>query len=58
MPNIPAKWRRYLYAVSCATVPVLVGFGWLADEKVPAILGLVNAVFIGALATKNTDPGE
>lgn len=53
MPAIPAKWRKWIYGVSVCTVPVLVAFGWLSDEKVPAILGLVNAVFMGGLAFKN-----
>ena len=56
MPNIPAKWRKYLYGVSTATVPLLVIFGVLADEKAPAILGLLNAIFIGGLAFANTTP--
>jgi hypothetical protein len=53
MPAIPAKWRKWIYGVSIASVPVLVAFGWLSDETVPAILGLLNAVFIGGLAFKN-----
>lgn len=53
MPNIPAKRRRYLYGVSTATVPLLVVFGWVADEKVPALLGVINAVFVGGLALSN-----
>lgn len=56
MPNIPAKWRRYLYAVSVATVPVLVLAGWVSDQFAVALIGLANAVFTGALATANTDP--
>ena len=55
MPNIPAKWRKYLYGVSVASVPVLVLLGWVNDSTTPAILGLVNAVFIGGLAFKNTE---
>ena len=54
MPTIPAKWRRYLYAVSAALIPVLVVAGWVSDELGFALLGLANAVFIGALAATNT----
>ena len=50
MPIIPPKWRRYLYGVSCATVPVLIAFGVLDGNKAAAILGAANAVFIGGLA--------
>lgn len=56
MPNIPVKWRRYLYAVSCATVPVLVIAGWVSDQLAVALIGLANAIFTGALATANTHP--
>lgn len=55
MPNIPAKWRKYLYGVSAAAIPVLVIVGWLSDDIAPALLGLANAVFIGGLAFANTD---
>jgi len=55
MPQIPAVWRKYLYGVSAAVIPVLVIFGWLNDEAAPALLGLVNAIFIGSLAFANTD---
>jgi hypothetical protein len=58
MPTIPAKWRRYLYAVSAALIPVLVIAGWVSDELAVALLGLANAVFIGVLATANTPRGE
>jgi hypothetical protein len=55
MLNIPAKWRKYLYGVSAAAIPVLVIIGWVNDEVAPALLGLANAVFIGGLAFANTD---
>ena len=54
MPTIPPKWRRYLYTVSVATVPVLVVAGWVSDELAVALVGLANAIFIGALAAANT----
>lgn len=58
MPNIPAKWRRWIYGVSIATVPVLVTFGWLDNTKAPVILGLLNAVFIGGLALANVPKSD
>ena len=56
MPNIPTKWRKYLYGVSAATIPVLVIVGWVSDEAAVALLGLANAVFIGGRAFANTHP--
>lgn len=56
MPNIPSKWRKYLYGVSAATIPVLVVVGWVSDELGVALIGLANAVFIGGLAYANTKP--
>lgn len=53
MPAIPAKWRKWLYGVGIALVPVLVGFGWLEDSAAPAIVGLLYAVFMGGLAVAN-----
>lgn len=57
MPVIPAKWRRYLYGVSTASIPVLVIAGWVSDEAAVALIGLANAIFIGALAAHNTPRG-
>jgi hypothetical protein len=56
MPNMPAKWRKYLYGISAATIPVLVIAGWVSDDLAVALIGLANAVFIGGLAFANTDP--
>ena len=58
MPHIPAKWRKYLYGVSAALIPVLVILGWVSDEAAPALIGLANAVFIGGLAFANTDTSD
>lgn len=58
MPHLPAVWRKYLYGLSVASIPVLVIVGWVSDELAVAILGLVNAVFIGGLAFANTHPGD
>jgi hypothetical protein len=54
MPNIPSKWRKYLYGVSVAAIPILVLVGWTSDELGVALIGLANAVFIGGLAFVNT----
>jgi hypothetical protein len=54
MPTIPAKWRKYLYVVSIAAIPVLVLLGWVRDELEVALSGLAYAVFIGGMAAKNT----
>jgi hypothetical protein len=56
MPAIPPKYRRWLYAVGIALVPVLVGFGWLEDSLAPAVIGLVYAVFMGGMAVANVKP--
>ena len=56
MPNIRSKWRKYLYGISAASIPVLVIAGWVSDELAVALLGLANAVFIGGLAFANTHP--
>lgn len=53
MPVIPAKWRKYLYGLSIAVVPVLVAFGWIDDNLAPALLGLAYAMFMGGLAMVN-----
>jgi hypothetical protein len=58
MPHLPAVWRKYLYGLSVASIPVLVIVGWVSDELAVALLGLANAVFIGGLAFMNTDPSE
>lgn len=58
MPHLPAVWRKYLYGLSVASIPVLVIVGWVSDELAVALLGLANAVFIGGLAFMNTDSSE
>lgn len=58
MPTIPAKWRKYLYGVSAALIPILVIVGWVSDELAVALVGLANAVFIGGLAFANTPKDE
>ena len=52
--NLTPKTRRHLYKISAAAIPVLVVAGWVSDELAVALVGLANAVFIGALAAHNT----
>lgn len=56
MPAIPPQYRRWLYFVGIALVPVLQAFGWLQGSVVPAVIGLVYAVFMGGLAASNVTP--
>jgi hypothetical protein len=56
MPAIPAEWRKWLYAVGMAAVPLLVAFGWLEDSVAPAVVGLIYAVLMGGLAASNVTP--
>lgn len=55
MPAIPATWRKWLYVVGIALVPVTQAFGWVDDNKAIAITGLVYAVFMGGLAAANVN---
>lgn len=57
MPAIPPRYRRWLYAVGIALVPVLVAFGWLDDNAAPAIIGLIYAILMGGMAVANTPKG-
>jgi hypothetical protein len=56
MPWLTPEVRKWIYGVSVATIPVLIVFGWLDDNRAPAILGLLNAVLIGGMAFANTHP--
>lgn len=58
MPAIPARWRKWIYGVSIATVPVLVAFGVLEESKVASILAMLNAIFIGGLAIANVPKAD
>ena len=60
MPTIPPVWRKYLYGVGVALVPLSVTFGWLDDNRAAAVLGVLYAVFMGgmALANVNTATGD
>lgn len=56
MPAIPAEWRKWLYSIGMAAVPLLVAFGWLEDSVAPAVVGLIYAVLMGGLAVSNVTP--
>lgn len=44
MPNIPAVWRRWLYIVTAATIPLLVAYQVLEDSVAPLWLALAGAI--------------
>lgn len=53
MPVISARWRKYLYSLGMALVPLTQVFGWIDDNKAVAIAGVIYAVFMGGLAVTN-----
>ena len=53
-----AKWRKYLYSVGMAVVPLTQAFGWIDDNKAIAIAGVIYAVFMGGLAAANVPKGS
>ena len=56
MPNLPAKWRTYLYAVSVAAVPLLVAYGVIDDSTAPLWIAAAGAVINSSLALRNVTP--
>lgn len=58
MPTISPKWRRYLYGIGVALVPLSVTFGWLDDNRAAAVLGVLYAVFMGGMALANVPKGS
>jgi len=58
MPNLPVKWRRYLYGVGVAFVPLAGLWGWLSDEAAAYAVPLLYAVFMGATALRNVPKDE
>jgi uncharacterized membrane protein YkgB len=56
MPNISTQWRKYLYGISAATIPILVILGFISDELAVTLVAMANAIFIGGLAFTNTHP--
>lgn len=58
MPAISAKWRKYLYSLGMALVPLTQAFGWIDDNKAVAIAGVIYAVFMGGLAAANVPKGS
>jgi len=48
------RTRAYIYRVAVAVLAVLAGYGLIADEKVPLIVGALAAILPTTLAAKNT----
>ena len=58
MPVIPPVWRKYLYGVSIAVIPVTVIAGWVSDSLGVALGGLAYSVFVGGLAASNVPKSD
>lgn len=56
MPNIPAKYRSWLYAVSVAAVPLLVAYGVIEESTAPLWIAAAGAVLNSTLALRNVTP--
>lgn len=56
MPNLPAKWRTWLYAVSVAAVPLLVTYGVIEESAAPLWIAAAGAVINSSLALRNVTP--
>lgn len=61
MPNIPAEYRRWLYLLTMAAIPILVAYDVISDDVAPLWANLV-AAFLGvstaAFAVKNITPDK
>ena len=53
MPNVPLKWRRYIYGVAIPTLPLLVAYGALDNQKAALWLAVVGGVVVPGLALRN-----
>ena len=53
MPNLPRVWRKWIYSVTLAAVPLAVAFGVLDDRRGALVVGLVGAIVSPALALRN-----
>lgn len=53
---IPEAARAWIYRVTCALIPLLAAYGFIASNKVALFSGLVAAIFPAGLAARNTDP--
>lgn len=60
MPSIPPEWRRYLYLVTAAVLPILVAYDVVSEETAPLWANLAAAVLgtsAAALAAANVPRG-
>lgn len=47
--------RKWVYGVAVALMPLLVYYGYVAEEAAPMYVSVVGAVLVPALAYRNTD---
>lgn len=47
--------RKWVYGVAVALMPLLVYYGYVAEEVAPVYVSVVGAVLVPALAYRNTD---
>jgi hypothetical protein len=55
MPIIPPIWRKWIYGVGAAFVPLAEIYGWVNSNQGASILGVFYAIFMGGLAAANTN---
>lgn len=61
MPNLPAVWRRYLYLLTAAAIPILVAYDVVSEETAPLWANLAAALLgtsSAALAVANLTPDK
>lgn len=54
MPNIPLKWRRWIYGVAVPALPLLVAYGVIDESKASLWAAVLGTIFVPALALRNT----
>lgn len=54
MPNIPLKWRRWIYGVAVPALPLLVAYGVIDESQASLWIAVLGAIFVPALALRNT----
>ena len=61
MPNIPAEWRKWLYMVTAAALPILVAYDVVSETTAPLWASLAAALLgtsSAALAVANLTPDQ
>lgn len=53
MPNLSRAWRKWIYGVALAAVPLAIAFGVLDDRRGALVIALVGAIVSPALALRN-----